>query len=304
MGKNLITILGPTAVGKTRIAVYLASKFNGEIISADSRQIYKFMDIGTGKDLDEYIIENKKVGYYLIDIIHPDDEYDLYKFQNDFYDSYDVIESKKKLPFLVGGTGLYIHSVLKNYDLANAEFEGAKHYQLSLKPIDELRDILLRTNRKLHNTTDLLDKERVIKSILVAEANKSNNNLDSRGKFNVLVIGITMERSEIKNRITERLKNRLEEGMIDEVKSLLDMGISEEKLKFFGLEYKYISMYLNAEMNYNDMYQKLNSAIHNFAKRQMTWFRKMEKEGVEINWFHPSESGKMYNLIEKYLAHH
>jgi len=293
---DIITILGPTATGKTRLTTRLADKFSGEIISADSRQVYKFMDIGTGKDLSDYIVENKSIPFYLIDIAEPFDEYNLYQFKKDFYDAYKRINENKRQPFLVGGTGLYLSAILQNYDLKESVHSRVRINQLEMLPEEELERILLKLNPKQHNTTDLINKGRIIKAILIAESKDHKFN-DPKNKISSLNIGIQYSRSEIKKRITERLKKRLDEGMIEEVENLSAMGVSMEKLKFFGLEYKYIALLLNGELNYDELFQKLNIAIHNFAKRQMTWFRKMEREGVKIDWF----DGGDYNIILKFL---
>jgi tRNA dimethylallyltransferase len=329
MKNELITILGPTATGKTKLAVQLADYFNGEIISADSRQVYRGMNIGTGKDLSEYFINGKQIPFHLIDIIYPTEEFNLYSFQQYFYKSFNDILTRNRLPFLVGGTGLYLSSILQNYHLSKADFESHKQ-NLFLFTDEELREILKDLNPILHNTTDLNDRERIIKAIAVSKSqlesasghfepdssgeksvvtigkdfsvvpllrNDKNNNITS------LTIGVNVSRDEIKKRITARLKKRLdEEGMIAEVKSLMDSGIHYDKLIFFGLEYKFIAQYLKGELNKNDMFQKLNSAIHAFAKRQMTWFRKMEKEGIIINWIDGPNFIKAKELIEKSIS--
>lgn len=299
MKYNLIIILGPTAVGKTRLAALLAHRFNGEIISADSRQVYKEMDIGTGKDLDDYIVGGSVMPHHLIDVIEPAKEFNLYRFNKLFDKAYNEIISKNKTPFLVGGTGLYLHSIIKGYNLEEVEFESAAHDELNSLPVEELRTKLKSLSPKLHNTTDLLVKERVIKAIIVAQKEK-NTLPESLNKINPLIIGVALERSEVKKRITERLERRLQNGMIEEVKKLNAEGISFEKLDFFGLEYKFIGRYLKGELNYNDMYQKLNSAIHGFAKRQMTWFRKIEREGITIHWI----NGADYSSAEKIILEH
>lgn len=301
MNYNIITILGPTAVGKTSLAAKLAKKFNGEIISADSRQVYKGMDIGTGKDLDDYIVENDKVPYHLIDVISPGEEFDLYKFTQHFITAFEDITNRNKIPFLVGGTGLYLHSILSGYNLSAVDFKSKRAEELSKLNKQELTNILLNTKTDLHNTTDLTDKNRIIKAILIAE--QSNKKENQKPRINSLTIGVKLEREEIKKRITKRLKERLQNGMIEEAKKLIDDGISHDKLQFFGLEYKYLSLYLQGKVNYNDMYQKLNSAIHNFAKRQMTWFRKMEKEGITINWINGNNFTEAEAIIkEKYFG--
>ena len=282
MQNNLITILGPTAVGKTFLGASLANHFGGEIISADSRQVYKGMDVGTGKDLDDYIINGKTIPYHLVDVIKPEDEFNLFLFNKLFYQAYNEITSRKKIPFLVGGTGLYLHSILKGYELNKVEFDDKRFSELNNLTIERLTSILKKLNPSLHNTTDMLIKDRIMRAIIIAES--ENNNEVEKKKVSSLIIGVRLEREEIKKRITTRLKHRLENGMIEEVKRLIDEGISFERLDLFGLEYKFLGKFLKGELNYNDMFQKLNSAIHSFAKRQMTWFRKMEREGIKINW--------------------
>lgn len=303
MSQKLIVILGPTAVGKTKFAVQLAHKFNGEIISADSRQVYKTMDIGTGKDLDEYTIGNLKIPFHLIDIINPNQEYNLFSFQNDFYTAINKIVKNKTIPFLTGGTGLYIHSILKNYNLEEVNFNSKRAQYLEKHTKEQLEEILLSLDITLHNVSDSIDKQRLLKAILVAE-NKSQNRIENNlpnTNFETLVIGIGESREIIRERITTRLKYRLENGMIEEVKKLIASGITYEKLDYFGLEYKFIGKFLNGESNYNDMFQRLNTAIHQFAKRQMTWFRKMEREGIIINWMGFDDIEKAHSLITNFL---
>jgi tRNA dimethylallyltransferase len=294
---DLITILGPTASGKTSIAAQLANDFNGEIISADSRQVYKGMDIGTGKDLIEF--RKNDVRYHLIDIVEPSEEYNLFCFTKDFQAAFESIKSKNKLPILVGGTGMYISAILQSYYLPELDDESESEKLKSLT-ISKLKEKLIELKPKLHNVTDLKSKERLIKAILVEKAkekvNPSFTNLQS------LNIGISSKREETKRRITERLKQRLTSGMIEEVDELMRKGVSLEKLNYFGLEYKFVSQYIYGKLNYNDMFQKLNSAIHNFAKRQMTWFRKMEREGVKINWFSPDDYSKIKNFVNSQLS--
>ncbi len=296
---DIVTILGPTAVGKTQIAVNLSSEFNGEIISADSRQVYRNMDIGTGKDLDEY--ENYGVSYHLINIVDPSDEYNLYRFYNDFKNAINKIKSRDKIPFLVGGTGMYLSSILQNYNLSKINIPQADVDLLNTLNENELRIMLLALNPKLHNTTDLIDKERIINAILVEKSKKKSE--AKRKKINSLNIGIASDREEIKKRITLRLQKRLNEGMIEEVEELITSGISHSKLKFFGLEYKYISLYIEKKINYEQMFEELNRSIHRFAKRQMTWFRKMEKEGVKINWFDTKDYVNIKNFVEGKLGY-
>lgn len=295
MHYDLITILGPTASGKTAIAVQLAKDFNGEIISADSRQVYKGMDIGTGKDLDEYIKFNIK--YHLIDIIDPMEEYNLFWFTRDFHSAFQKINRAKRIPILTGGTGLYLSAILQSYHLP--EIENINNDDLNSLTINELRKILVDLKPKQHNITDLKSKARIIQAILIERSPKIFQY--ESPKLNSLTIGIKLSRDEIKNRITRRLKQRLSYGMIDEVKDLKQKGLSKAKLDYFGLEYKFVGQYIDGQINYNDMFQKLNSAIHNFAKRQMTWFRKMEREGVEINWFSPENYSEIKRFVQSQL---
>jgi tRNA dimethylallyltransferase len=299
MKYDLITILGPTAVGKTKLAAKLAFRFNGEIISADSRQVYKGMNIGTGKDYNDYFVNGHKVNYHLIDIVEPYEEFNLFLFKENFIKSFEDIKERDKLPFLVGGSGLYLSSILQKYDLQKADFESDEYDYLKLQTHENLKEQLKELNSDLHNTTDLTEKERTIKAIMVEKAKSLTATIS--GEINSLNIGIKSSREEIKSRITQRLNERLESGMVDEVKKLVDSGISYERLNFFGLEYKYIGMHLRGELNYNDMFQKLNSAIHNFAKRQMTWFRKMEKEGIKIYWIDGQDYENAVNIIKTEL---
>ncbi len=296
MKPNLVTVLGPTAVGKTCFAVKLANKFNGEIISADSRQVYKNMDLGTGKDYQDYNIAGNNIPYHLIDIVDPHDEYNLYKFQSDFYKTFKILYKKNKLPFLVGGTGLYIDSILRKYQLKESSLDNTAIKQYQCFSLDELKSKLLSIKPNLHNTTDLNEKDRLIKALIIAET-KNTENVNTQ-QITSLTIGIKAEREIVKQRITVRLKKRLQSGMIEEVEKLIDEGVTTERLKLFGLEYKFVAMYLSGELNYNDMFQKLNSAIHKFAKRQMTWFRKMEKEGTKIHWLENNEFNAAVALIK------
>ncbi len=292
MHYNLLTILGPTATGKTRIAVNLAKDFNGEIISADSRQVYRGMDIGTGKDLHEY--KEKNVNHHLIDICNPSEEYNLFRFKEDFTNAFELINKNSKLPILAGGTGLYLSSIIQDYSLPKIVDEKKRTKGLNNLTKDELVKILQKLKPKIHNITDLVDKDRIIKAILVEQSRKVVK--DKHKIFSSLNIGIKPSPEIIKKRITARLKKRLNSGMIEEVRGLFEKGVDEQKMNFFGLEYKYSCLYITGKLNYNDMFQKLNSAINNFAKRQITWFKKMEREGVIINWF----TGENYNDIFKF----
>lgn len=296
MSYNLITILGPTAVGKTRLSALLAYHFNGSIISADSRQVYRGMNIGTGKDLSEYLVDGDKINYYLIDIADPSEEFNLFRYRKLFTQSFKQVNDSGKIPFLVGGTGMYLSSIIQNYSLKPAVRSDKRIKELNSLSNDELTTLLRSRKGKLHNKTDLTDRRRMIEALIIAESEVERIEDDNIVSLN---LGVNYPRNEIKKRITNRLKIRLNEGMIDEVQTLIDNGIEYEKLIFFGLEYKFIALYLRGLLNYNDMFQKLNSAIFNFAKRQMTWFRKMEREGVEIYWIDGGDFNAAKSIIDK-----
>lgn len=299
MSNKLITVLGPTACGKTKLAAELCFHFNGEIISADSRQVYKRMNIGTGKDYDVYIVNGKNIPYHLIDIIEPADEYNVYQFQQDVHKSFTDITKRGKLPFLVGGTGMYLSSILQSYKLNKAPFDIALVKEYDSLSTDELKELLLRLKPELHNTTDLIERDRIVSAVIVHQHNLPSTSIKIDAEH--LIIGVSPERGVIKQRIILRLRKRLDEGMIDEVKQLHENGVTHERLQRFGLEYKFISKYLLNELNYNDMFQKLNSAINDFAKRQMTWFRKMEREGMKIIWIDKPSFEKAKEIIDRNL---
>lgn len=302
MNYNLITILGPTAVGKTRLGALLANRFGGEIISADSRQVYRGMDIGTGKDIDDYIVEGRPVPYHLVDVIDPGEEFNLFAFNKLFYEAVNEILSRAKIPVLVGGTGLYLHSILKGYKLNKVDFDADKYDELNKLDVESLKKKLFALNPAPHNTTDLLIKDRIIKAILIAGKNEFES-IPNKIDLNSLVIGVNVDRKIVRERITNRLRKRLESGMVEEVQNLLDKGITFEKLEFFGLEYKFIAKFIKNEITYEEMFEKLNTAIHQFAKRQMTWFRKLEREGIEINWIEgPDFNAAEKIILEKYFS--
>jgi len=282
----LITVLGPTAVGKTNFAVTLASLIATEIISADSRQVYQGMDIGTGKDLDEYSHDGISVSYHLIDIAQPGEEYNLFRFTNDFWNIYSKLRSKKVVPVLCGGTGMYIDALLRHneYNLIEVPENNELREVLTSKSNQELTN-QLSSLRKLHNTTDTVDRLRLIRAIEI-ELYKQNDKkkLSNPSLYPSPVFGLSFNRETIRRRITERLDFRLRNGMIEEVKNLLALGLKAEQLVFYGLEYKYVTNYLQGELSYNRMFELLNIAIHQFAKRQMTYFRRMEKNGIYILW--------------------
>jgi len=299
ISNKLITILGPTAVGKTKFASQLAYNFDGEIISADSRQVYIGMDIGTGKDYQDYIVNNHVIITHLIDVVKPQYEFNLYLFTQLFNSAFHEIISKNKTPFLVGGTGLYLSSIIQHYSLKEVDFNTERAKELKELDDSELKKNLLELKKDLHNITDLVEKERIIKAILIAE--NSGNRADQREKIDFLVIGLYEDRDKLKQRIRNRLKQRLENGMIEEAETLLNAGVTHNKLKFFGLEYKFLSLYLTGELNYNDMYQKLASAIIKYSKRQMTWFRKMEKAGIKIHWLKNNELEQAKELVTSFV---
>jgi tRNA dimethylallyltransferase len=285
MAFNLITLLGPTASGKTRLAALLCSRFQGEIISCDSRQFYRGMDIGTGKDYTDYLVGKIKIPSHLLDFLNPSEDYDVFHYQHDFTKVFRDIIDRKKLSFLVGGSGLYLSSILQQYRFAAVDLAGPRYQELSTFPDEVLRELLFKTTPTLHNTTDLIDRDRLIRAIIVAEGEKNRADTESSIQVSPLVLGIFPGREVVKQHIAARLKARLEkEGMIDEVAALLSSGISPERLKFFGLEYRYITSFLLGELSRAEMEEQLRFAIFNFAKRQMTWFRRMEKQGVQINW--------------------
>ncbi|MCD4679116.1 MAG: tRNA (adenosine(37)-N6)-dimethylallyltransferase MiaA [Bacteroidales bacterium] len=280
----MITILGPTAAGKTILATYLAYHLNGEIISADSRQVYKGMDLGTGKDYEDYIINGKKVKYHLVDIVEPGYEYNVYEFQRDFLKSYNKIIEDGAIPILCGGTGLYLEAVLKGYKLIEVPENNELRVELNLKQVEELI-ILLKSFGHLHNVSDINDKARIIRAIEIQQYHKEHKEIiEDFPKIKNVIFGVFYERKIIRDRITKRLKLRLNDGMIEEVKGLLNKGLIPEQLIFYGLEYKFITQYIIGQITYDEMFSLLNTAIHQFAKRQMTWFRKMERNGFKIHW--------------------
>jgi tRNA dimethylallyltransferase len=294
MDYNAITILGPTAVGKTRLAAQLAYHYHGEIISADSRQVYKGMNLGTGKDYEDYIIDNNKIPYYLIDLISPTEEFNVFLYKDYFNKAVAHIVEREKLPVLCGGTGLYLSAIIQNYKLNQMDINTKK--ELDKLTFDELKSLFLLLNKSPHNTTDLLDRNRTIAAIMILQS--GNENYSDTSALKSFTIGIKPGREEIKRRISSRLKIRLDSGMIEEVKLLMDNGISIERMISLGLEYKYIAYYLSGKLRYNDMFQQLNSAINAFAKKQMTWFRKMEKDGIRINWIDSNDFLKAKKLLE------
>lgn len=281
---DLVTIVGPTASGKTGFACYLAYFLEAEVISGDSRQVYRSMDIGTGKDLDDYVVNNKAIPYHLIDIREAGDKYNIYEYQHDFHKVYTEIKSRGVLPVLCGGSGLYIESVLKGYSLVNVPENKLLRAKYESYSLDELTKILA-GYKSLHNTTDVDTAQRAIRAIEIEEYKKEHPlEQNEFPPLNSLVVGVDIDRELRREKITRRLKARLEEGMIEEVKSILNKGVNPEDLIYYGLEYKYVTMYVLKGLTYNEMFSQLEIAIHQFAKRQMTWFRGMERRGVHIHW--------------------
>lgn len=290
LNHQLITILGPTASGKTHVAVQLADRLQAEIISADSRQVYRRMNLGTGKDLDEYCVNGHPVPYHLIDIAEPGTKYNLFEYQKDFLEAYNDITARHKRVILCGGTGLYLESVLRGYRLSPVPQNPELRERLKDKSLAELTDMLSRY-KKLHNTTDVDSVQRAIRAIEIADYYE-HTPVDDRpfptlSSYN---IGIKVDRETRRQRITARLQQRLANGMVEEVKHLLHEGIAPDDLIYYGLEYKYLTLYATGRISYDEMFTQLEIAIHQFAKRQMTWFRGMEKRGIPIHWMEPDEA--------------
>ncbi len=281
---NLITVTGPTASGKTAFAAQLARRINGEIISADSRQVYQGMNLGTGKDYEDYLVDGSSIPYHIIDIKPAGYKYNVYEFQRDFFNAFGQIMERGGMPMLVGGTGLYIEAATANYALQSIPANNMLRRALEQKPHDELVAMLKSLKTDLHNTTDLTSKKRTIRAIEIAQYD--GDTTVEKTKWPVVrqvVLGISIERDSRRRHISQRLKTRLDNGMIEEVKSLLT-SIPAEDLIFYGLEYKYITLFLTGQSTYEEMFTRLETAIHQFAKRQMTWFRKMERDGIKIHW--------------------
>jgi len=281
---DMVTILGPTASGKTEVAVNLAYKLKGEIISADSRQIYREMDLGTGKDLEEYRFKGVDIPYHLIDIAEAGYQYNVFEFQRDFLKVYQAIRGKGTFPVMCGGSGMYLEAILKGYRLIQVPVNEQRRAELQLLSLGELTEILSRY-KKLNNTSDTENKKRALRAIEIEEFCALHPETDlSFPAITSLVVGVKYDRDSRRRRITARLKQRLDNGMVDEVKKLIAKGLKPKDLTYYGLEYKYLTRYIMGELTYDEMFDGLNTAIHQFAKRQMTWFRKMEREGFEIRW--------------------
>lgn len=293
--QKMITILGPTASGKTSVAVALALRTGGEIISADSRQVYRRMDIGTGKDLADYTIGDVHIPYHLIDIAEPGTKYNLFQYQQDFHTAYNDIRSRGKLPILCGGTGLYIEAVLGGYSLSPVPQNQKLRESLEGKSLDQLTQMLVQLKQKngsnMHNRTDVDTAQRAIRAIEIETYNLEHPTPERQmPPVDSLVIGINIDRELRREKITRRLKARLEEGMCDEIRSLIDGGVNPDDLIYYGLEYKFVTEYVVGRTSYEEMFRQLEIAIHQFAKRQMTWFRGMERRGYTIHWIDAAQS--------------
>lgn len=290
-GNKLLVVVGATASGKTWLAVQLAKHYQGEIISADSRQVYRGLNIGSGKDLQEY----DNIPYHLIDIVDPGYEFNIFDFQRRFVEAFEDISQRRKLPLLAGGSGLYLEAALKGYQMIEVNENPNLREQLAPLSQQALAEYLLKLKPRQHNSSDLNDRQRLVRAIEIAEA-EQNAKREKQAHFpqiEPLILGIRWDRRQLRLRITQRLKQRLEEGMIDEVEQLHLSGVSWQTLEFYGLEYRFISQHLQGTLNKNDMFQKLNAAIHKFAKRQDTWFRRMEKNGSKIHWLDGEDKNKM-----------
>jgi len=281
---DLLVVTGPTASGKTSLAAALARKIEGEVISADSRQVYRGMNIGTGKDYEDYLIDDIPVPCHLIDIVDPGYKYNVFEYQRDFIKVYSTLREREIFPVVCGGSGMYVDSIITGYKMKEVPPDSGFRAKLEKKTMEELK-LILSTFKNLHNTTDIDTKKRIIRAIEIEHFNQNKDNGNSLyPKIKSLIVGVTFDREVRRKRITKRLKQRLDAGMVDEVQSLIDQGVSTDTLIYYGLEYKFITLFLTGILTYNEMIRDLEIAIHQFAKRQMTWFRGMEKRGININW--------------------
>lgn len=289
---NAVVLLGPTAVGKTSLGVSIADRYGWDIISADSRQVYKGLDLGSGKDIEDYTLGDRTIPYHLIDVTTLDEEYNVFKYQSDFYKLFDSFCDSGKVPFIVGGTGMYVDSIVRNYYFIPVPENIELRKELESKSLEELDDMLIKLKPDLHNKSDLLLRDRVIRAIEIQLFMNNSKPVERERKVNAFIIGTTLPRPQLRENITIRLKERFDKGMIDEVEGLHNSGYSWERLEKLGLEYRYISLYLEGKIkSEKELFDELNHAIHQFAKRQETWFRGMEKKGIKINWL-PSVADK------------
>lgn len=300
MQEPIITVLGPTATGKTKVAVRLAAELNGEIVSADSRQIYRRMDIGTGKDLSDYSYEGQDIPFHLIDIEEPGVEYNVFRYQQAAFDAMRLIKERGKRIVLCGGSGMYIEAILRGYRLFLVPENDELRERLSSMTDEELTKILA-SYKSLHNDTDTSERDRLVRAIEIEDYYKNHPELNERVQpVESCIIGLRGDRDLIRSRITDRLHARLEEGMVDEVKSLIDSGVDPKRLIRYGLEYKFVTKFILGELEYSEMVELLNTAIHQFSKRQMTWFRRMERMGFNIHWVDVSlsDDDKMNDIYQ------
>lgn len=294
---NLVVVLGPTASGKTALSAPLAHQIQGEIISADSRQVYRHMTLGTGKDYNDYMVEGHQVPYHLIDIAEPGYKYNVYEYQRDFFKAFEDINSRGKFPVMCGGTGMYIEAVLSGFKMIQVPPNPELREDLEHMELVELAE-MLKAIKKLHNTTEVDTKKRAIRAIEIEVYYKNNPQIDVMlPQLNPLIIGVDIDRQLRRNKITKRLEDRLQNGMVEEVKAIMDSGVKPADLLYYGLEYKYVTLYVLGQISYAQMFEQLNIAIHQFAKRQMTWFRKMERSGFNIHWL-SAQSQLEYNIQE------
>lgn len=302
---DLLVVTGPTASGKTSLAAAIANKVGGEIISADSRQVYRGMNLGTGKDYNDYLIDDNRIPCHLIDIAEPGYKYNVFEYQRDFNKVYSNLIARKVFPVVCGGSGMYADSIISGYKMFEVPPDSGLRIKLEKKSMNELIEILS-TYKDLHNTTDIDTRKRVIRAIEIEHFNRnSGKQKGDFPEFRSLVVGILFDRELRRKRITERLKKRLDAGMVDEVKNLIDTGVNSETLIYYGLEYKFITLYLTGKLSYEEMVRDLETAIHQFAKRQMTWFRGMERKGIKIHWIDGqlSMEEKVISLLDTLITH-
>lgn len=282
---QLLAILGPTASGKTAVAAHAAYLLDGEVLSADSRQVYRGMDLGTGKDYNDYEINDKKIPCHLIDLVDAGYQYNVFEYQNDFLKAYEDVTSRGKFPVLCGGSGLYLDSVLKNYKLVQVPKNDELRQSLGACSLEELTEILKRYKTRLHNKTDIDTVKRALRAIEIEDYLAKHPDMDtSMPEITSLVVGVRFDRPGRRRRISERLKQRLDQGLLEEARGLLDRGLTPDQLTYYGLEYKFLTLHLQGKLGYQEMVSELETAIHQFAKRQMTWFRRMERQGTVIRW--------------------
>lgn len=297
---ELITILGPTATGKTALAARLADRIGSEVISADSRQVYRGMTIGTGKDYGDYVVDGQNVPYHLVDIMAAGTEYHVFAYQRDFLKVYDALRNRGKIPVLCGGSGMYLEAVLKGYQMDAVPYNETLRREMAGQSDQELQE-LLATMRDLHNVSDISDRKRLERAVEIALFHQDHPAETPFPAIRSMNFGIHFERSALRERITDRLRKRLNEGLVEEVKGLMDAGVSVETLKYYGLEYKHVASYLIGEVSREAMVSSLNSAIHQFAKRQMTWFRRMERSGIAIHWIDGTlaDEAKVHEILSR-----